>query len=212
MTRPWRQSGRYGSTVALAATRRPLVDALLQVGEERLHLLARPAVRDGRHRVPALPDQLLQTLPLREQGVGRDVGPEAALALEAVALRARPLPLAATEGAVRGGEPRRVVGLRLDVDDGLHRRVEDPAELTALPAVRSDAVRLEPCVRHVAGNGVELAAELRDPPAVVNVLRGDVDAHRSVDRRVQFVDRDLPVGIRELPVELMRVHLDDERA
>src|SRR6266568_6877557 len=92
MTRPWRQSGRYGSTVALAATRRPLVDVRLQVGEERLHLRAGPAVRDGRHLVPALADQLLEALPLREQSVGRDRRPEAALSLETVAFPRRSPP------------------------------------------------------------------------------------------------------------------------
>src|SRR2546430_1188749 len=99
MTRPWRQSGRYGSTVALAATRRPLVDALLQIGEQRLHLLIRPAVRDRRHRVSALADQLLEALSLREQRIVRDLRPEAALSLEPVALRARALPLAPSECA-----------------------------------------------------------------------------------------------------------------
>src|SRR5438874_8773426 len=137
MTRPWRQSGRYGSTVALAATRRPIVDALLQVGEERADLPVGPAMRDGRHLVPALADQLLEALPLREQSVGRDVRPEAALSLEPVALRARALPLAASECAVRCGEPRGVVRLRLHVDDRLPRRVVEPAELAAAPAVRS---------------------------------------------------------------------------
>src|SRR2546427_9251043 len=87
MTRPWRQSGRYGSTVALAATRRPLVDASLQIGEQRQHLLIRPAVRDRWHLVSALADQLLEALSLREQGIVRDLRPEAALSLEPVALR-----------------------------------------------------------------------------------------------------------------------------
>src|SRR5947208_6836243 len=144
MTRPWRQSGRYGATVARAATRCPLVAALLHVGEERSHLPVGPAMRDGRHLVPALADQLLEALPLREQSIGRDVRPEAALSLGPVALRARALPLAASECAVRCGEPRGEVGLRLHVDDRLHRCVEDPAELAAPPAVRSGAVGFEP--------------------------------------------------------------------
>src|SRR5438093_13682550 len=93
MARPWRQSGRYGSTLALAATRGPLVDALLEVGEQRLHLFVRPAVRNGRHLFPTLADQLLQALALRQQGVVRDLRPEAALSLEPVALRARAHPL-----------------------------------------------------------------------------------------------------------------------
>src|SRR5713101_1559006 len=210
MTPPFRQSGRYGSTVALTATRRSLVDVLLQVREQRQHLVVRPAVRNGRHLVPALADQLFEALSLREQSVVRDPRPEATLALESVALRARALPLAPSKIAGRGTEPRGVVGLRLHLDDRLHRRVEDAAELSASTPIRSDAIGLEPRVRHVARDGVELAAEFRDPPAVVDVLRGDVDAHGSIHGCVQPVDRDLPVGIRELPVELMRIHLDDE--
>src|SRR3989475_10359162 len=210
MTRPWRQSGRYGSTVALAATCRCLVDVPLQVREKRLHLVVRPAVRNWRHLVPALADQLLEALSLREQSVVRDCRPEATLALQSVALRARAHPLAPSEIAGPGTEPRGVVGLRLHLDDRLHCRVEDPAELAASTSLRPDPIGLEPRVRPVARDGVELAAELRDPPAVVDVLRGDVDAHGSIHRCVQPVDRDLPIGIRERPVELMRIYLDDE--
>src|SRR5216684_1921362 len=155
MKRPWRQSGRYGSTLALD-----------------------------------------------EQGVVRDLRSKAALSLEPVALRTRALPFAAAQIAARAAQPRGVLALRLHVDHRLHRRVEDAAELPASPAVRPDSISLEPRVRPVAGDGVELAAELWDPPAVVDVLRRDVDAHRSVDRCVELVDRDLSVGIGELPVEL----------
>src|SRR5439155_15319792 len=166
MTRPSRQSGRYGSTSALAATGRPLVDVLLQVGEERLYLVVGPAVRDRGHLVSPLPDQLLQTRSLREQGVVRDIRPEAALPLKPVAFRARALPLAASECAPCSAEPGCVVGLRLHVDDGLHRRVEDAAEPPPSPAIGSDLVGFEPRLGHVTRDRLELVAELRHPPAL----------------------------------------------
>src|SRR5215210_1194664 len=162
MTRPWRQSGRYGSKVALA-TRGCLVDVLLQVVEQRLHLLVRPAVRDRRHLVPTLSDQLLEASALRQQGVVRDRRPETALPLQPMALRARAFPLAFAESVACGAEPGCVLRLRLHLDDSLHRRVENPAELAALPAVGAGSVGFEPCVRHVTRDRVELAAELWNP-------------------------------------------------
>ena len=82
------------------------------------------------------------------------------------------------------------------------------AELTALAFVGPDLFRPEPRLRRLLGDRVELSAELRDPPAVVDVLGVDLDADDPVDRSVQLVDRDGAVRIREPPVELVRVDAD----
>src|SRR5262249_24891322 len=74
------------------------------------------------------------------------------------------------------------------------------------------ALRLEPRVIRMAGDGVELPLERRDPPAVIDVLRVDVDLHDAVHGYVQLVDRDRAVRVRELPVELVAVDPDDERS
>src|SRR5215210_2736115 len=161
---------------ALAATRPSLVDVRFQVREQRVELLVGPAAADGRHvaghrrdSVLSFEQQRAETLRLGEERAVRDVGPVAALARQAMALRAHAFPLAAPECLRRRpAGPRRVLLLRLDDHRRTHLRMEDAAELAAAPAVRAGAVGLEPGVRALAGDRVELPAELGDPPAVVD--------------------------------------------
>src|SRR6185312_340662 len=89
------------------------------------------------------------------------------------------------DGVALAVEPRLEVvgGHRLHLGD--HVRVVAPAELGALPGehgARELAGDLEPGVVRVAGDGVELAAELGDPPGVDDVLRVDVQRDRRVRR------------------------------
>src|SRR6478609_142702 len=68
-----------------------------------------------------------------------------------------------------------------------HVRVVAPAQLGALAGerlARELAGDLEPGVVRVARDGVELAAELRDPPRMGDVLPEDVERDRRVDRHV----------------------------
>src|SRR5205814_1877104 len=72
---------------------------------------------------------------------------------------------------------------------------------------------LEPRADGAARHRVLLDAELRDEEAVDHVLGLEVDEHDLVDGHVHLVEEDL-VGARvlDLPVELLRRHLDDEVA
>ena len=89
--------------------------------------------------------------------------------------------LAALMSALRRASQRSKAarGDRVDLRD--HVRVAAPAELRAVAAEDVAAARpelrrdLEPRVVRVARDGVELAAELRDPPGVGDVLRADVE-------------------------------------
>src|SRR5581483_2390962 len=96
-----------------------------------------------------------------------------------------------------------VLAARDDFDVSLHPRVLDPAELGTPRDIRADR-RFEPEVVRLARDRVELAAELRYPPAVIDVVRRGDDrfAHDLVRRRVHRSDRDRSVRIPEHPVEL----------
>src|SRR2546421_2661461 len=126
-----------------------------------------------------------------------------------MALRAGAAPLGRSELRLRLLRDKALVGgLRLYDHARLHRGVEDPAELAALAAVGAGALGPEPRVVRLPGDGVELAVEVRDPPAVVDVVGVDVERHDPAHGRVELVDRDGAVRIRELPVELVRVDAD----
>src|SRR5512133_1552435 len=217
-TRPRRQSARYVSV--LTATRRTLVNVPPDVGVEREELLVRPAERDRRHvargrrdAVLAVDEQGMQALRLGQQRVRLDRRAVPALSLEAVALGADADPLVPAEISRRSrGEPRPVVAQGLREDPRLHLCVEDTAELAAAPSVDPHLISLEPRVILPARDRVELAAEGRDPPAVNDVVRVDVDADDAMDGNVHLVDRDRARRIGELPVELVRVDPDHERA
>src|SRR3954449_107611 len=185
--RPRRQSARYVSV--LTATRASLRDVPPEVELERGELPRRPAAADGRHvarrrrdPVLAVDEQRVEPLRLHEQRARRDRRAVAALALQAVALRADADPLvpAQVPGRLRR-QPGAVRAGRLGEDTRAHLRVQGAAELTAAAAVRPRRVGLEPRVRLAARNRVELAAQLGDPPAVIDVVRVDVDLDDAVD-------------------------------
>jgi hypothetical protein len=74
-------------------------------------------------------------------------------------------------GGIRGldvglslGQPCIELGRRHGADLGDHGGVQAPAQLGALAGVDARLVDLEPGVVVIAGHGVELAAELGDPP------------------------------------------------
>src|SRR3954463_6792360 len=108
-------------------------------------------------------------------------------------------------------------------DLGGHVRVVAPAQLGAVAGEdlpRELGGDLEPGVIRVAGDGVELAAQLGDPPGVRDVLGVDVERHRRlhrddhllvgedrVQRRVGAV-----VGVGVAPDVLLAVDADVERA
>ena len=104
--------------------------------------------------------------------------------------------------------PGLVVGDRHHLDLREHRRVLEAAELGTLAAEGAELRRPESQVVGPSRNRVDLAAERGDPPAVVDVVRDDRQAHRLVERQAQVVDRDRAVGVDELPVVLVRVDRD----
>src|SRR5260221_1510485 len=194
-----------GTVSALTATRRrSLVDALLEVGEQRLQLLVRPAGTDGRHAPATLGHDLVEPGRLRDDRVRRDRRTVVALRLHPMACRADALELRTPELRRRGRADVLVV-VRLGRRDHprAHRFVVEPAELGALADVRLGGVGLEPRVVRPAGNRVGLAAELRYPPAVVHVGRDDRQVDDLPHRHVQVADRARTVRIVELPVELV---------
>src|SRR5713101_1441704 len=148
-----------GTVSALAATRRrSLVDALLEVREQRLQLLLRPAGADGRHPAAPLGHDLLEPGGLRDDRVCGDRGTVTALRLHAVAHRADALELRAAEVRLHGRGDVRVVRLLRRRDHArAHRLVVEPAELGTLADVRPGAVGLEPRVIRLAGDRVGLA-------------------------------------------------------
>ncbi len=97
---------------------------------------------------------------------------------------------------------------------GRHRCVLDPAELRALPAVDAGRGGVEPRLVDHARNGVELAPERRDPPRVDDLEVGcrDLEPHVLVHRGAQAIDRDDPVGVLEVPVVPIALHLDVDPA
>src|SRR5919202_1096231 len=217
-TRPCVHGSRFGSSgVPLTATAASSCHALADIGEERVELLLRPALADRRHDaggarlVAAVPDDRLELLTVGEDRARRDRRAVVALSLQAVALRAGAAPLRCAELRLRlRRDPALVGGLRLYEDARRHLGVEDPAELAALAAVGADPLGAEPRVVRLAGNGIELPVELGDPPAVVDVVGVDGEGHDLVHRRVELVDRDRAVRVRELPVELVRVDADGD--
>src|SRR6266511_1050987 len=209
-TRPRRQSARYAS--ALTATSLTLVDHRIEILLEHPELLVIPPAGHRGHLSAAVAEQLLEPLGLDQERVVRDRRAVVAFALWPVELRADAHPFVPAEAqGPLVSDPRLVLVLRFDHDARTHLRVEDAAELAAASTVRPDLVGLEPRVRALTGDGVELAAELGNPPAVVDVARVDVHSDDLVHGRMQLVDRDGAVRIRELPVELVRVDPDLER-
>jgi hypothetical protein len=116
-------------------------------------------------------------------------------------------------------EPRVELGRRHGLDGGDHARVAATAEDRALAAVDAGLGDLEPGVAVVAGDRLELAAELGDPPRVHDVLGDDVQRHgrvRGDDHLLVGVGRSEAVGfaragIDELPDVLAADHVDVER-
>src|SRR5438067_1616503 len=217
--RPLFQPTGYTASDLAATCRsqwRGLVDVLLHVGDERGDLGVRPALADGRHRAlragEAVLEDSLQSALLREEGVVGDRGPVAALAEVAVAGRADAAPLLLPERLPSGrGDVVLVRLLRLGHDRREHRRVIDAAELRALALVAAGLIRLEPEVVRVAWDGLNLAAERRDPPAVDDVRRDHIEIDDGTGRHVQRTDRASPSRVVELPVVLMALDRDVNR-
>src|SRR6266508_26839 len=209
-TRPRRQSARYAS--ALTATSLTLVDYRIEILLEHPELLVIPPAGHRGHLSAAVAEQLLEPLGLDQERVVRDLRAVVAFALWPVALRADADPFvpAETQGPLMS-DPRLVLVLRFDHDARTHLRVEHAAELAATATVGPDPVGLEPRVRALTGDGVELAAELGNPPAVVDIARVDVHPDDLVQGRVQLVDRDGAVWVRELPADVGRAGPDPDR-
>src|SRR5262249_25734615 len=168
-----------------------MTEPLLQVLEQGVELPFAPVASYRRHRVlPVADDRLEAVLVLDDRAVG-DVRADPARAGQAVALGADALELLLAEvGRSVGlrtclsGEPAVELICRDGLHRGSHRRVLDPAELCALSRERPRLVHLEPGVVRMAGDGVDLAAERRNPPAVDHVVgrRADVEPDRPADR------------------------------
>src|SRR5438034_997764 len=180
-----------GTTASdLTATCRSLVDVLFQIRLEGAQLSLGPVVRDGRHPAASLAHDRLEPGALREQGVRRERRPIVALTGQAVALGADALPLPLSElPPRRRPHPRLVVGVARDDCLREHPLVVEAAELGALALVRSDRLRLVPRRVDPAGDRVRLAAELRDPPALSNVRRGDRNVRGPVRRALRPLPR-----------------------
>src|SRR5437016_2563308 len=89
MTLPCRQSRRYGTTAgALLATRSSVEGLALEVGGDRVDLLLRPAVPDGRHRAEPVLEDRLDLRRIRRDGAVGDLGSDEPFRLRAVALGA----------------------------------------------------------------------------------------------------------------------------
>src|SRR5689334_25235111 len=211
-SRPRETTIETGGRSALAATGTTDLEARVQVGDQRVDLELRPVVPHGGHLADAGPEDARQPRLVAEQRVRRDVRADRALAGEAVALRANPdegllaerllvgLPLLDERGVPGGGE-------HLHLRE--HLGVEQPAELGALAAEGAELRREPRRLVGMARDRVELATERRHPPAVVDVVRDDPQAHRLVVRQPQVIDRDGAVRVRELPVVLVAVDPDD---
>ena len=97
----------------------------------------------------------------------------------------------------------------------VHVGVVAPAQLGALAAEDARLGDLEPGLVRVARERVHLAAQLRDPPRVLDVVRADVERHGHAHRHVHVrVGEDLLVvdrRVRVLPHVLHAVDLDVHR-
>src|SRR6266550_160630 len=202
-----------GATLTATACSREALD----VGEQRVHLPRVPAPADRGHLDAAVSQQRLDRLGLVEDRVSAQVRPVAALPLKAVARGADAVEghLAEIGGAalLRPGlavVPRLEVARRESLDRSEHVRMLVSAELAALALESPCAVGPELEVVRPAGDCVELALQRRDPPAVVDVLRGDVELDVTVRRDPHPLDLDDAVGIDEVPVELAALDLDSQ--
>src|SRR5438094_3785356 len=156
-----------------ATCRSSLVDRRLRVPDERLDLRVAPALPDRRHLAEPVAHDRRDTRRLHEQRVGRQARTVAALALHSMAGRAHALELRPPEILPhRRAHVGLVLGRARRDHTRAHRLVERAAELGALADVRAGTVGLEPGVVRLSRDRVGLAAELRDPPAVIHI-RGE---------------------------------------
>src|SRR3954452_13803376 len=197
VTLPRRQSARYGWTCWTSTAIRftPARCELLRVEDEGVDLLVRPVDADRRHPALPMPGQKLEALPVGEQRVPAQVGPDVARA-EPVTLLARTLPLLAAQvdqSRVGGTvlDERLVLGARHDLHPCSHRRVLDAAQLVAASFVEADR-RFEPRLVHLARDRIELPAEVGHPPRVDDVgeRRADLLVDDLAGRRAQAFDLD----------------------
>ena len=148
-------------------------------------------------------------------GEPRDTRPDAALAVQAVALGADAFPLLTTElggSSARSASQASNSSCETTSTEASIRACSSPHSSAHCPGVGPLVVGLEPRLVRGPGNRVDLPAERRDPPGVdhVRVGRGDLEADRHPDGRLHRVDGDDAVGILVLPVELAAGHLDLE--
>ena len=167
--------------------------------------------------VLAVQEQPLQAAAVQQGSVALDRRADVAGAVEPVALGAGGSPFLLAERdegllGVAGSvvlEPGPVLGLGHDADDRVHDRVLDTAELGALAVlVGAGPAGLEVEGVRVPRDRIELAGELGHPPAVVDILRVELERGCLSDRKVEGVERDRPVRVRVLPVELVPVDPD----
>src|SRR5204863_3428327 len=181
-------------------------------------LCLRPGVADRRHRPPrageAVAEDALQPRLLREQRVVGDRRGVAALPEVAVASRADAVPDLLADRLLPGREVVPVGPLRVGLDSRAHGSVEYAAELSTLAVVAPGRVRPEPEVVDPARDRLDLAAERRDPPAVDDVRRHDLEVYDRAHGDVERPDRTRlvrGVGVVELPVVLVALDRDVDR-
>ena len=178
-----------------------------------------PVAADCGHQASALAEHPDDRLAILDAVCPRKPRPVGALAVEPVALRARPLPELLTErrravGLLRAPllEPGVELRGRQHLGGRGHLRVVDAAELGALPGEDAGALGPEPRLVDGAGDRVDLAAERGDPPRVDHVPVGR--RHAQLDRAslgdAEPVDRDHAVRVAVLPHELRALDVDDE--
>src|ERR1700723_768548 len=105
---------------------------------------------------------------------------------------------------------------RIDVYTQQHHRVLRTAELSALPEIEPRLLGIHPHCVHMICDQICLSSQLRDPEAVVDVCRSQLEEGRcgrsvGTNWNVEFVCGDYAVfGVSKFPPELGSNHCDME--